>query len=144
MAHPPGPHGKGMGSLMDGSPVGMGELECALWLQRQAARAGFDWAEPEPVLEKLQEEVGELQAAMRVGNEDQVEDELGDLFFALVNLTRKLRVDPDCALRRANAKFERRFRALEQLAGSREVLNAMGLVEMEDLWQRVKAGTDHE
>lgn len=144
MAHHPEPQSKDTASLMDGSPAGMGELESALWLQRRAAVAGFDWADPEPVLDKLHEEIAELQAAMRAGDAGQLEDEIGDLFFVLVNLARKLNVDPGTALRRGNAKFQRRFRALEQMAGSREKLDAMGLDEMEALWQLVKAGAAHE
>ena len=144
MAHPPELHSRESTSLMDGSPIGTGQLQYALWLQRQAARVGFDWADPEPVLEKLLEEVAELRAAMQAGDAEQVEDELGDLFFALVNLARQLKVDPDTALRRASAKFQSRFRALEQLAGGLEQLDAMGIDEMEALWQRVKAGAAHE
>jgi ATP diphosphatase len=126
-------------SLMDGIPHDLAELQRAVKLQRQAACAGFDWAAPAPVLDKLQEETDELLAAMASGDAAQVEDELGDLLFVVVNLARQLKADPAAALCRANAKFERRFRALERLAGNRERLGMMALVEMEALWQQVKA-----
>ena len=129
---------KDNGSLMDGVPRGPDELQHALSLQQQAARVGFDWAAPGPVLDKLQEESAELRAAMATGEPERVEDELGDLLFVVTNLARQLKVDPARALRRANAKFERRFRALEQLAGNRARLDAMALDEMEALWQQVK------
>ncbi len=132
-------HKKNTGSLMDGVPPGMAELPRAIKLQQRAARAGFDWAAPGPVLDKLQEECAELVAAMAAGDAEQVEDELGDLLFVVTNLARQLKVDPAAALHRANGKFEQRFRALERLAGKRERLHNMSLEEMEALWQQVKA-----
>lgn len=126
------------GSLLDGVPRGMAELPRAVKLQKRAARVGFDWESPEPVLEKLDEEVTEMREAMRAGNLEEVEDELGDLLFVLANLARKLEIDPARALRRANAKFELRFRAVERAAGSRAALEAMSLEAMEALWQRAK------
>ncbi len=129
---------QGASSLMDGIPRGMAELQRAVKLQKRAARVGFDWTQPEPILDKLQEESAELQAAMTSGDKQHVEEELGDLLFVVTNLARRLKVDPATALRRANAKFEQRFRAMEQVAGSREVLDAMELDEMENLWQQVK------
>jgi ATP diphosphatase len=125
-------------SLMDGIPRDLEELQCSIKLQQQAALVGFDWASPTPVLEKLREEMGELLEAMATGDPDQVEDELGDVLFVVTNLARQLQVDPAKALRRANAKFEQRFRALEQAAGSRQGLDLMSLEEMEALWQEVK------
>jgi len=125
-------------SLMDGIPRGMAELQRSTKLQKRAARAGFDWAAPGPVLEKLQEEAGELREAIASGDQGHVEDELGDLLFVVTNLARQLHVDPARALRRANAKFERRFRAMEKAAGSRQLLSGMGLEEKEELWQTVK------
>jgi ATP diphosphatase len=126
------------GSLLDDVPRGMAELQRAVKLQQQAARVGFDWESPEPVLDKLAEEVEELRAAMRAGQAEEMEDELGDLLFVVTNLARQLKIDPAKALRRANAKFELRFRAVEQAAGSRAALAAMSLEEMEALWQQVK------
>jgi len=125
-------------SLLDDVPRGMAELQRAVKLQECAARVGFDWAAPEPVLDKFIEEVLELRDAMRGGNSEEMEDELGDLLFVIANLARQLNIDPVIALSRANAKFEHRFRAVEKAAGSRAALEAMDLDEMEALWQRVK------
>ena len=116
----------------------MAELQRAVKLQKKASKVGFDWDAPEPVLDKFEEEMGEMRQAMRSGNFDAMEDELGDLLFVLANLARQLKIDPAKALRRANAKFELRFRAVEEAAGSREQLRAMELDEMEDLWQQAK------
>jgi len=139
MANEPEDTGRVGGSLMDGIPSGEGELRRALMLQHRAAEVGFDWVTPQPILDKLDEEIGELQSAMATGDAGQMEDELGDTLFVVVNLARRLNVDPAAALGRANIKFERRFRALERLAGSAAELDGMTLDEMELLWQRVKA-----
>ena len=129
---------KGEHSLLDGVPRGMAELQRAVKLQKRAARVGFDWGDPEPVLEKFAEEALEMREAMRSGNREAMEDELGDLLFVVANLARQLKIDPAKALRRANAKFELRFRAVEEAAGGREALDRMSLDEMEALWQQVK------
>jgi uncharacterized protein YabN with tetrapyrrole methylase and pyrophosphatase domain len=126
-------------SLLDGIAPDMAELQRSIELQQRVARVGFDWASPGPVLEKLQEETAELLEAMANGDQGGIEDEVGDLLFVVTNLARQLRVNPVGALRRANAKFEQRFRALEQAAGSRQRLDEMSLDEMEVLWQQVKA-----
>ena len=129
---------RGMRSLLDDVPRGMAELQRAVKLQNRAARVGFDWPSPEPVLEKFNEEVLERREAIRGGDFEQMEDELGDLLFVITNLARQLKIDPAKALRRSNAKFERRFRAVEAAVGSRSELESMSLDEMERLWQRVK------
>ena len=135
-------------SLLDEVPRGMAELQRAVKLQKKASKVGFDWSAPEPVLDKFEEELGEMREAMRSGSIDAMEDELGDLLFVLANLARQLKIDPAKALRRANAKFELRFRAIEEAAGSRDGLHAMELDEMEALWQKAKLrfreGHDHE
>ncbi len=131
----------GEASLMDGIPRDMTELQCSITLQERAARVGFDWASPSPVLEKLQEETAELLEAMASGDQDHIEDELGDLLFVVTNLARQLQINPAKALRRANDKFEGRFRGMEQLAGSTQGLELMSLVDMEELWQQVKANS---
>ncbi len=116
----------------------MAELQRAVKLQKKASKVGFDWVAPEPVLDKFEEEMGEMRKAMASGIRDDMEDELGDLLFVLANLARQLKIDPAKALRRANAKFELRFRAIEEAAGSRDELHAMELDEMEALWQKAK------
>jgi ATP diphosphatase len=129
---------RGANSLLDGVPRGMAELQRSVKLQKRAARVGFDWGSPEPVMEKFTEEANEMLEAMRSGDKAAMEDELGDLMFVVTNLARQLKIDPARALRSANAKFEQRFRAVEETAGSRAALEAMNLDEMEDLWQQVK------
>jgi ATP diphosphatase len=129
---------RGAQSLLDDVPRGMAELQRAIKLQKRASHVGFDWSSPEPVLEKFAEEVLEMRQAMLGGNIEEMEDELGDLLFVITNLARQLKIDPAKALRRANAKFELRFRGIEEAAGSRAALDAMDLEAMEELWQQVK------
>jgi ATP diphosphatase len=129
---------QGTPSLLDDVPRGMAELQRAVKLQKRAARVGFDWGSPEPVLDKFAEEAREMSEAMQSGNIDAMEDELGDLLFVLANLARQLKIDPAKALRRANAKFELRFRAVEEAAGGFDALQAMSLQDMETLWQKIK------
>jgi ATP diphosphatase len=128
----------GAQSLLDGVPRGMAELQRSVKLQKRAARVGFDWGSPKPVMEKFTEEAFEMLEAMQSGSFEEMEDELGDLLFVVTNLARQLKIDPAKALRRANAKFEMRFRAVEEEVGSREALHEMALDEMEELWQQVK------
>lgn len=129
---------KGEHSLMDGIPAGMAELQRSVKLQKRARKVGFDWPSAQPVLEKIDEELDEMRAAVAAGDRDAMEDELGDLLFTAVNLARQLDIDPGTALRRSNAKFEQRFRAMEESAGGQDGLDAMSLDEMEELWQGTK------
>jgi ATP diphosphatase len=129
---------RGQHSLMDGVAPGLPEWMRAKKLQKRAAEAGFDWPDAEPVLDKLGEEAQEVREAMASGDPVHIEEELGDLLFAAVNLARQLKVDPGKALRRANAKFEQRFRAMEERAGGAEALAALDLDAQEALWQAVK------
>ncbi len=129
---------KGEHSLMDGIPAGMAELQRAVKLQKRARKVGFDWSSADAVVAKIDEELSELRQAMSAGDHDAMEDELGDLLFAAVNLARQLEIDPGSALRRSNAKFEQRFRAMEAAAGGHAALDPMGLADMETLWQEVK------
>jgi MazG family protein len=117
-------------------------LTRALKLQARAARVGFDWAAAAPIFAKIAEEVAELEAAVadRAAAPAAVEAELGDLLFACVNLARHLSVDPEASLRRANAKFERRFRTIEAaLAAEGRTPGDASLAEMDALWDRAKA-----
>jgi MazG family protein len=127
---------KGATSILDGVARGLPELTRAVKLQKRAARVGFDWNDPLRVLEKLEEETAEIRAAIESGNRDEMEDELGDLLFVCANIARQLALDPGVALRRANKKFEDRFRAMEDQAG--EDFAEMDLVQKEALWQQVK------
>lgn len=128
----------GMTSLMDGVAPGIPEWMRAKKLQKRAAQAGFDWSGPLPVLDKLEEEHLEVREAIVGGHRNEIEDELGDLLFAAVNLARQLKLDPGVALRRANQKFETRFRAMEELAGGTEAFATLDLDAQEQLWQTVK------
>lgn len=109
-------------------------------LQKRAARTGFDWTNPEDIFAKLDEEIGEVRDAMASGDAAHIEEEIGDMLFVAVNLARRLTIDPEIALRKANAKFERRFRGMEQQAEGGEAGFAnLSLEAQEALWQAVKA-----
>lgn len=127
-------------SLLDDVPVTLPALTRAVKLQKRAARIGFDWQEAEPIFAKLQEEIGELREAMSRDNQADVEEEYGDLLFVIANLARHLKLDPETALRKGNAKFTRRFQALEAFAKAEKPdINAFTLDEYEVFWQRAKA-----
>ena len=124
-------------SLMDDIPLAQPAVERALKIQKRAALAGFDWAESAPVLDKIIEEVEELRVEIDRQHLPNMEAELGDILFAVVNLARHLKIDPATALRQTNNKFIQRFRAIETLAEPAG-LAALGLDEMEVLWEQVK------
>jgi ATP diphosphatase len=136
-------------SALAGIARGLPEWQRAVKLQQRAARVGFDWPSPAPVVAKLHEEIGEMQeefaaVAANPGDaraRDRLEDELGDVLFVCANLARHAKVDVGSALRRANAKFERRFRTMEQLAQAEGVrLQDLPLDVQEDYWMRAKRG----
>lgn len=131
---------KGETRTLDGVALGLPALTRALKLQKRAARVGFDWGNVADVLSKVSEEARELSEAARERDADAVEDEMGDLLFVLVNLARHLDVDPEAALRRTNAKFTRRFGAIEDAlaAKGRHPCEAT-LEEMDALWDAAKA-----
>ncbi|WP_337180970.1 nucleoside triphosphate pyrophosphohydrolase [Shinella sp.] len=111
----------------------------ALKLQERAAKVGFDWSEPAPILDKIEEEIGELREALHNDDKAAVADELGDLIFALVNIGRHVGADPEMALRGTNTKFRNRFSHIEQsLAANGESLGDATLERMEELWQAAK------
>jgi ATP diphosphatase len=111
----------------------------AVKLQKQAAKVGFDWSEAEPILDKIEEEIGELREAIRSGAQHKINDELGDLIFALVNIGRHVEADPEMALRGTNTKFRRRFRHIEtSLEQAGESLEGASLERMEELWVEAK------
>ncbi len=134
------------GSLLDDVPLALPALSRAVKLQTRAARVGFDWPSLEPVLGKAEEEIAELKAAIAEskrgarGSSAEVTEEFGDLLFVMANIARHLKLDPEAALREANAKFARRFASIE------EALRAQGrspqdatLEEMDQLWDEAKA-----
>ncbi|MEO3430133.1 nucleoside triphosphate pyrophosphohydrolase [Pelagibius sp. CAU 1746] len=127
-------------SALDGVTAALPALLRAEKLQKRAARVRFDWPEVGQVFDKLQEEVGEIREEIAAGGDpDRLEDEVGDLLFVAVNLARHLKVDPESALRRTNAKFERRFRTMEaELIGRGEKAEDQSLDALEELWQAAK------
>lgn len=130
-------------SALAGVSRGLPEWQRAVKLQSRAARVGFDWPDTAPVIDKLHEEIDEVRvelAAVPSPERDaRLEDEIGDLLFVAANLARHAKVDVGGALRRANLKFERRFRAMEALAAAEgTTMSALGLDAQEALWARVK------
>ncbi|UGB38960.1 nucleoside triphosphate pyrophosphohydrolase [Frateuria soli] len=128
-------------SALAGISRGLPEWRRASKLQQRAASVGFEWREPGPVLDKLAEEVDEVRAEFAAGADvGRLEDEIGDVLFVTANLARHAGVDFSRALRRANAKFERRFRQMESLAAAEgRPFAERSLSEQESLWQRAKA-----
>lgn len=125
---------------LDGVPPTLPAMTRALKLQKRAARVGFDWPDAGPVLDKVAEETEEICAEMRNGGApERLDAEIGDLLFTCVNLARKLGVEPEGALRRCNARFERRFRAVEDgLARKGKSVEDASLEEMDALWEQAK------
>jgi tetrapyrrole methylase family protein/MazG family protein len=127
-------------ALLDGVPRSLPALVEAQQVTSRAAHAGFDWSNAEQVLEKLREELAEFDDARQADDPAQLEDELGDLLFVLVNLARFVKVDPEQALRKTNAKFRRRFGHVERKLAERGVEpGESNIEEMESLWQQAKA-----
>jgi len=128
----------GAASVLDGVALALPALVRAAKISRRAARIGFDWPDADAVIDKIEEELDEIEDAI----DDRappaaLEEEIGDLLFATANLARKLDIEPETALRRATAKFERRFRRVETLAAERGI--GRNLDALEALWQEVKA-----
>jgi MazG family protein len=127
-------------SLLQAVPRSLPALVEAQQITSRAATVGFDWPGVTPVLEKLHEELDEFESARRADSPDQLEDELGDLLFVLVNLARFVKVDPEQALRKTNAKFRRRFGHVEEKLAERGASPAdSNIEEMESLWQQAKS-----
>jgi ATP diphosphatase len=152
-------------SILDSVPKGMPALMYAQKLQKACAKVGFDWPDAAPVIDKVREEVEEIQqeldfkqraqGALNAGvaplnsgvpdNQQAIEEEIGDALFAMVNLARHCKVDADTALRNASNKFTNRFKGVERLAAEQgEKLDALTLDEMEALWQQVKQSSDRK
>jgi ATP diphosphatase len=128
-------------SLLDGVSRGLPAMLQGLQLTRKAARAGFDWQDADGIFEKLREEMAEVRHALAEKDSRKAEEELGDLLFAAVNLARFVRVDPEIALKKANAKFQRRFMEMEKAARqSDHTFDGMPREDKESLWDAVKHG----
>lgn len=126
-------------SLLDGVSRALPATLEGFQLTRKAARIGFDWQDADGVIEKLAEETAELKEALASADEKRIEEELGDLLFAAINLSRFLKTDPEIALKKANAKFSRRFRAMEKAARARgQEFKELPREEMEALWDATK------
>jgi MazG family protein len=128
-------------SVLDGVALALPSLVRAEKLQKRAARVGFDWGAAGPVIDKIEEEIGELRAEVAAGAPaDRLRDEVGDVLFAVANLARHLKIDPEAALRATNDKFDRRFRYVERrLRDTGRSPETASLADMEALWQEAKA-----
>ncbi len=137
--------GRSRSSRLDGIPLQLGALQRGQRMQEKAARVGFDWRNPEGVLEKVTEEAEELVAARasaHTPDDAHVREELGDMLFTLVNLARALHVDAEGAMRDANEKFHRRFAYMERRASEKNVaLTDLNLEQLEELWNEAKTAT---
>ena len=126
-------------SALDGVIVGLPALTRADKLQKRAARVGFDWRNASEVTAKIEEELAEVRAEIPGSDRKKLDEEIGDLLFAITNLARHLDIEPEGALRRANAKFERRFKQVEDILRRENLdLAKAGLERMETAWQAVK------
>lgn len=126
-------------SLMDDVPKNLPSLTRAKKLQKRAARVGFDWPSSREVMAKIQEEILELEIERKANNRENISEEIGDILFTLVNLTRHFNLDPEDIMRKSNLKFENRFRAMENHAKENNVaLDKMNLEELEEIWQKIK------
>ncbi len=127
-------------SALSGVAIALPSLARAEKLAKRAARVGFDWPNAELIFDKIQEEITEVQSAIDGNEKDEIEDEIGDLLFAVANLARKLSIDPETALRKANLKFERRFRSMEKSAAEQgREFSELDLNAKENLWKKIKS-----
>ena len=131
---------EGKASILSGVPKALPAIVKALRLQEKTKQVGFEWEEVSQVREKVEEELGELFEAVETGEQDKMEDEFGDVLFALVNYARFIKVDPENALERTNRKFIRRFQQIESMAEAQgKKLHDLSLQEMDELWNSAKA-----
>ena len=130
---------EGKKSVLAGVPKSLPSMVKAIRLQEKSKTVGFEWENTEQVLAKVDEEIAELKEAVRSGIQDKIEDEMGDVFFSLVNFSRFLHVDADAALERTNKKFIRRLTAVEAVAETQnKTLHDLTLAEMDEIWNEVK------
>lgn len=130
---------EGKTSVLSGVPKGLPSMVKAIRIQEKAKQVGFEWDNKEQVFAKIEEEINELKEVVNTGEHDKMEEELGDVFFSLVNYARFLQIDADHALERTNQKFIKRFTQMEQEAVNegKQLVN-MSLEEMDDIWNRIK------
>lgn len=130
---------EGKKSILGGVPAGLPALVKALRLQEKTKTVGFEWDHIDQVKDKVNEEVAELYEAVGAGNQAHIEEEMGDVLFALINYARFSQVDPEAALEKTNQKFIRRFQQIEVMAGEQgKSLYDMSLAEMDALWNEIK------
>jgi len=126
-------------SIMDGIPKSMPALLKALKIQRRAARMGFDWKDYHGVISKIKEENNELIKAITTGKKHEIEHEIGDLFFSMINLCRHFNIDPDSALNKCIKRFSQRFTKVEQMANKYNLpLHKCSLKQLDDMWEKAK------
>jgi MazG family protein len=136
---------EGKKSVLEGVPVSLSPLIKAARIQEKAAKIGFDWPDVAPVWNKVQEEIAELKEAVETKNQKDIEEEMGDVLFSLVNYARFINVDPDTALENTNRKFIRRFQFMEKVALERSLqMASMTLEEMDVLWNEAKLKEKNE
>ena len=134
---------KAMHSVLDDIPVSLPGLSRAQKIQRRAANEGFDWQDEQGVLDKLAEETEELKQAIANADPDQIEDELGDMFFTLVNLSRHMSIDAESSVRRSANKFEQRYRTMESMIEANgQKVSQLDVESLEQHWQQVKRQTN--
>lgn len=130
---------EGKTSVLSGVPKGLPSMVKAIRIQEKAKQVGFEWENKEQVFEKIEEEINELKEVVQTAEQEKIEEELGDVFFSLVNYARFLQIDADHALERTNQKFIQRFTQMEKEAMSEgKQLTQMSLEEMDGIWNRIK------
>lgn len=130
---------EGKKSVLGGVPASLPAITKAVRLQEKAAQVGFEWSVTDEVKAKLQEELEELDEAIQIGKQDDIESEFGDVLFSMINLARFLRVDPDNALEKTNKKFKKRFELMEsKLIALGKDLMSSSLNEMDEVWNGIK------
>lgn len=126
-------------SILDGVPKDLPSLMAAYKLQHKAAKVGFDWPDIDPVWDKLEEELRELEEAIVDGQKEKIEEELGDVLFTIVNISRFLKIDPEVALAGTNRKFRRRFSYIEEkVKAKQQNWESLSLIDLDELWQEAK------
>ncbi len=126
-------------SILDGVPKDLPSLMAAYKLQHKAAKVGFDWPDIDPVWDKLEEELRELEEAIVDGQKEKIEEELGDVLFTIVNISRFLKIDPEVALAGTNRKFKRRFSYIEEkVKAKQQNWESLSLIDLDELWQEAK------